>query len=245
MTKGIDVSHWQGDIDWAAVAASGVEFAIIKAGGSDAGFYKDSKFERNYEGAKANGIPVGAYYFVGRNCTSYGDGVADAKRFAEILKSKQFEYPVYIDLEATSITDKAGATWGCLGFVETMEKAGYYCGIYASDLSGFCDRLDITKLDNIDKWVARYGSKPTYVKAYGMWQSSDSGRVDGISGNVDMDEAYKDYPALIKAAGLNGFTATPQPKDEQGETRPDTSALEAENARLKDKLARIMAILNE
>ena len=245
MTKGIDVSHWQGVINWPAVKASGVEFAIIKAGGSDAGFYKDSKFEQNYEGAKANGIPVGAYYFVGRNCTSYEDGVADAKRFAEILKGKQFEYPVYIDLEATSITDKAGATWGCLGFVETMEKSGYYCGIYASDLSGFCDRLDITKLDNIDKWVARYGSKPTYVKAYGMWQSSDSGRVDGISGNVDTNEAYKDYPVLIKAAGMNGFTATEQPKDEPLDNRPDTSALEAENAKMMDKLARIRAILDE
>lgn len=245
MTKGIDVSHWQRDIDWQKVKDSGIEFAIIKAGGSDAGFYKDSKFEQNYKGAKANGIPVGAYYFVGRNCTSYGDGVADAKRFAEILKGKQFEYPVYIDLEATSITDKAEATWGCLGFVETMEKAGYYCGIYASDLSGFCDRLDITKLDKIDKWVARYGSKPTYVKAYGMWQSSDSGRVDGISGNVDTDEAYKDYPSIIKKAGLNGFTATEQPKDEQADNCPDTSALEAENAKMMDKLARIMAILKE
>ena len=117
-----------------------------------------------------------------------------------------------------------------------MEKAGYYCGIYASDLSGFCDRLDITKLDNIDKWVARYGSKPTYVKAYGMWQSSDSGRVDGIRGNVDTDEAYKDYPALIKAAGLNGFKAMPQ---------EDESNLKAENAKLMDKLARIRAILDE
>lgn len=110
MRKGIDVSHWQGDIEWKKVKASGVEFAIIKAGGSDAGFYKDSKFERNYEGAKANGLPVGAYYFVGRNCTSYDDGAADAKRFADVLKGKTFEYPVYIDFESTSITEKAGAT---------------------------------------------------------------------------------------------------------------------------------------
>lgn len=239
MRKGIDVSHWQGNIDWEAVKASGIEFAIIKAGGSDAGFYKDSKFEQNYEQAKAVGIPVGAYYYVGRNCTSYEDGVADAKRFADILKGKTFEYPVFIDLESTSITEKAGATWACLGFVETMEKAGYYCGIYASDLSGFCDRLDITKLDNIDKWVARYGSKPTYVKKYGMWQSSDSGKVDGISGNVDTNEAYKDYPDIIKAAGLNGFTAAEKP------TEQPTSNLEVEHTRLLDKFERIKAIINE
>lgn len=239
MRKGIDVSHWQGGIDWSAVKASGVEFAIIKAGGSDAGFYKDSKFEQNYKGAKANGIPVGAYYFVGRNCTSYEDGVADAKRFADILKGKTFEYPVFVDLESTSIADKTGATWACRGFVETMEKAGYYCGIYASDIYGFKDRLDVSKLDGIDKWVARYGSKPSYITEYGMWQSSDSGRVDGISGNVDMDEAYKDYPTIIKAAGLNGFTATEKP------TEQPTSNLEAEHARILEKLEKIKAIIAE
>lgn len=228
MRRGIDVSHWQGDIDWAAV--DGVEFAILKAGGSDAGFYKDAKFERNYEGAKAAGIPVGAYYFVGPYCTSYADGEADAKRFAEILKGKQFEYPVYIDLEATGIKDKAGATMGCIGFVETMQRLGWYCGIYASDLSGFCDRLDISKLGGIDKWVARYGSKPVYVRDYGMWQSGDKGKVNGIQGNVDTNEAYMDYPSIIRAAGLNGLG-------------PEGKADEA--TRLREKLERIKAILEE
>ena len=89
--KGIDVSHWQGDIDWNAVKEDGVEFAIIKAGGSDAGFYEDSKFRENYEAAKAAGVDVGAYYFVGKYCKSYEDGVADAERFIEILKDKQFD----------------------------------------------------------------------------------------------------------------------------------------------------------
>ena len=239
MTKGIDISHWQGDINWAAVAASGVEFAIIKAGGSDAGFYKDSKFERNYEGAKAAGIPVGAYYFVGSKCTSYADGAADAQRFIQILSGKQFEYPVFVDLESTSIADKTGATWACRGFVETMEKSRYYCGIYASDIYGFKDRLDVSKLDGIDKWVARYGSKPSYITEYGMWQSSDSGNIDGISGNVDTDEAYKDYPSIIKKAGLNGFAATEQPGDQLEDE------LRAEKRKLADKLARIRAILDE
>lgn len=241
MTKGIDVSRWQGDIAWDKVKAAGVEFAIIKAGGSDSGFYTDIKFEQNYKGAKAAGIPVGAYYFVGRRCTSYEDGVADAKRFLGMLKDKQFEYPVYIDLEVTNRDDKAGATEACLGFVATMEAAGYYCGIYASDISGFCDRLDISKLDDIDKWVARYSSKPTYVKEYGMWQNSSSGKVDGISGNVDMNEAYKDYPTIMKTKELNGFTATEQPKDESNEA----TILKAENMKLRDKLAKIKIILDE
>lgn len=215
MKKGIDVSHWQGVIDWVSVKASGIEFAIIKAGGSDAGFYTDGMFQTNYNEAKAAGLPIGAYYYVGKGCTSRADGIADAKRFLEIIKGKSFEYPVYIDLEDTAPAAKAGATEACIGFCETMEAAGYYCGIYASDISGFRERLDISKLERFDKWVAIYGSKPNYVKSYGVWQYSSTGKVSGISGNVDMNEAYKDYPQIIKAAGLNGFQKTePEPAPE-------------------------------
>ena len=84
--KGIDVSHWQGTIDWNKVKAAGIKFAIIKAGGSDAGFYTDSKWEANYKGAKAAGIPIGAYYFVGKDCVTAAAGKADAERFIQILK---------------------------------------------------------------------------------------------------------------------------------------------------------------
>ena len=213
MAKGIDVSHWQGVIDWLSVKESGIEFAILKAGGSDDGFYTDSTFEQNYKEAKAVGLPVGAYYFVGSLCTSRADGIADAKRFLEIIKGKSFEYPVYIDLESTNPAAKAGATEACIGFCETMEAEGYYCGIYASDVSGFAERLDITKLQKFDKWVARYGSKPQYVKTYGMWQYSSTGTVSGISGGVDMDESYMNYPEIIKGAGLNGFKK-PEPATE-------------------------------
>ena len=203
--KGIDVSRWQGTINWKAVKESGIDFVIIKAGGSDAGFYTDSKFEQNYAGAKTVGIPVGAYYFVGSTCLNKSCGEADAKRFIDILKGKQFERPVYIDIETTPTNAKAGATEATIAFCETMEKAGYYCGIYASDNSGFKARLEINRLTPYDKWVAIYGSEPKYVKEYGMWQSSSTGRVNGINGNVDMNVAYKDYPFIIKKAGLNGF----------------------------------------
>ena len=125
MKKGIDVSRWQGEIDWKAVKTSGIEFVILKAGGSDAGFYIDAKFEQYFTGAKAAGLPVGAYYYVGKYCISREDGIADAKRFLEIIKNKLFEYPVYIDLEETSPASRSGATDACIGFCETMEKAGY------------------------------------------------------------------------------------------------------------------------
>lgn len=217
--KGIDIYRGQGDVDWNAVKESGVQFVILKAGGSDDGFYTDAAFERNYAGAKAAGIAVGAYYFVGKNCTSKPDGVADAKRFAKIIEGKQFEFPVYIDLEATRPADRAGATEACIGFCEHMESQGYYCGIYASDISGFVDRLELKRLSEFDKWVARYGSQPKMVTAYGIWQYSDTGRVPGINGNVDLDECYVNYPSIMSAGGFNGFPK-PEPIPYLPETKP-------------------------
>lgn len=204
--RGIDVSHWQGAIDWAKVKASGIQFAIIKSGGSDAGFYTDPRWEENYRNAKANGIAVGAYYFVGSKCTSAANGEADAQRFLAQLKGKQFEYPVYIDVEATPASTKAGATEAAIAFCRAMEAAGYYAGIYSSTYSGFRDRLDDSKLTPFTHWVAQYASKCTYSGAYGIWQYSSSGKVNGINGNVDMDISYQDYPAIIKNGGFNGFT---------------------------------------
>ena len=241
MKNGIDVSVYQGDIDWKNVKNSGIEFAIIKAGGSDSGFYKDSTFEKNYANAKAVGMPVGAYYFVGSGCISKADGIADAKRFLEIIKGKTFEYPVYIDLEATSPSNRNGATEACIGFCETMENAGYYCGIYASDISGFVDRLDLSRLEKFDKWVARYGSTPTCVSSYGIWQKSDSGRISGINGNVDEDTAYKDYPTIIKNAGLNGFKKpeNPAPAPTQNKPAPQTGELTLNGKKYKIALEEI------
>lgn len=223
---GIDVSHHQGIINWQRVKSAGVEFALIKAGGSDRGTYTDECFESNYRGAKSVGIHVGSYYFVGANCTSKADGIADAKRFAGIIKGKQFDFPVYIDIERTSPSAKAGATEAAIGFCEYMESQGYYCGIYASDISGFKDRLDLSRLDPYDKWVARYGSKPVVVKKYGIWQHSETGHVPGISGNVDLDECYVDYPTIMKTAGKNGYTKPEQPTvtDRKPKYIPDLTA---------------------
>lgn len=204
-TRGIDISHWQGFVDFKKVKSDGFDFVILKAGGSDAGFYKDALFERYYADAKEVNLNVGAYYFTGKNCTSKSIGKADAERFAKLLNGKQFEMPVYIDIEITPKSKKKGATEATIAFCDYMEKAGYYVGIYGSDISVFADALDISKLQKYDKWVARYASYPEYVKQYGIWQYLSSGRVKGITGNVDMDIAFKDYPQIIKTNKLNGF----------------------------------------
>lgn len=205
MKKGIDISKYQGNIAWKQVKDSGIDFAIIKAGGSDDGFYTDPTYEANYKNAKAVGMPVGAYYIVGPYCVSKEDGIADAKRFLKMLEGKSFEYPVYIDLELTSPATKSGTTDAVLAFCRTMEQAGYFCGVYASDISGFKDRLELSCLKTRALWVASYGSMPKYVSSYGIWQKSSTGRVPGIVGDVDLDECYVDYPAIIKSRGDNGF----------------------------------------
>lgn len=214
--NGIDVSHHQGAIDWETVAKNGIEFAIIKAGGSDKGLYKDECFEQNYTGAREAGLHVGAYYFVGAGCVTRADGIADAKRFITMLSGKQFDFPVYIDIERTPTSAKDGATDAVIGFCDTMEDAGYFCGIYASDISGFKDRLNIAKLGKYAKWVARYGSSPQYVNDYGIWQYSETGKVSGISGNVDLDDCHIDYSVVIKASGKNGYA---KPVDTPVETK--------------------------
>lgn len=194
--QGIDVSSWQGDIDWAKVAAMGIKFCILKAGGSDSSTrYKDKKFERNYAGAKANGIKVGCYYFNGASCTSSAAGIADAQHFLSLISGKTFDYPCFSDLEAPTSATKQGNTDAVIAFCQTVKNAGYLTGVYASDISGFKDRLDLGRIDamGLDKWVARYGSSPKYATVYQIWQWSSSGYVDGISGRVDMDTSYKDY----------------------------------------------------
>ena len=206
--KGIDISHWNGDIDFNKVKAAGIEFVIIKAGGSDRGFYTDSKFRENYEKAKAAGLFVGAYYFVGKKF--YGDlsGIEDAKRFIKILQGMQFEYPVYLDVETTDARYKELATDAAIAFCSTMEAAGYYVGIYASDISGFKEKLNHSRLEKYAHWVARYSKDPEVCKEGVIHQYSSKGAVDGIVGSVDLDKASCDYSKYIIAGGFNGFKKT-------------------------------------
>ena len=206
--KGIDISYHNGDFDLAKAKNDGYNFAIIRAGytgyGDGVSKAKDKQFENNYNKAKAIGLPVGIFYFT--IATDYQKGVDEANWLYEnCLKGKQFEYPIFIDVEDDTgnkkYLRKAGkeaTTQGIIGFCETLENKGYYVGIYGSDISTFKDMVNIDKLKDYDKWVARYGSKPQFVKEYGMWQYSDDN-------NLDKDIAYKDYPSIMKSKGLNGF----------------------------------------
>lgn len=203
--KGIDISHWNGCIDFEKVKASGIDFCLIKAGGSDKGFYTDSKFIENYNKAMAAGLSVGAYYFAGKYFRGIEAGVIDAHKFIEILKGLKFDYPVFLDIEAQDNRYKDEITDAAVAFCQEMEKAGYFVGIYASDISGYQYKLNHDRIKAYAHWVARYGNEPKVCKEYGIWQYSSKGTVNGISGSVDMDISTVDYAKTIKEKGFNGY----------------------------------------
>lgn len=215
MKKGIDVSQWQGDINWGVVKA---DFAILRAGYGRVKSQIDTKFEQNYRNAKAVGMPLGAYWY--SYAKSPDEARAEAKVFIDIIRGKQFEYPVYFDVEeGTVLRLGANAVSNIISaFCDEMEKAGYFVGLYMS-ASPLTTYVTQAVRDRYAIWVAHYCvSKPSYSGQYGMWQYSSAGHVGGINGNVDMDECYVDYPALIKANGKNGFE---KPKPQVTEPKPE------------------------
>lgn len=223
--KGLDISSYQNGINFDAIKNS-VDFLILRAGftgwGTGVSYNKDNCFENFYTQAKNKSIPVGAYWYSCAN--TYEKGKAEAEyMYNNCLRGKKFEYPIYIDIEDThhQVNNKNGVTQAIKGFCETLERKGYYVGIYASDISGFKDKMNIGELNAYDKWVARYGSTPKYVSSYGMWQTSSSGKMSGYNGNLDTDVAYKDYPNIIKANELNGYN-----KEKPVTTQPNTKSIE-------------------
>ena len=223
MTRnGIDVSKHQGNIDWTKVKNSGkVDFAILRAGYGKDISQKDSKFEEYYAQCNANQIPVGAYWY--SYAMSENEARQEAEVFLQVIKDKQFAYPIYFDLEEPKqfALGKAKCSAIAKAFLETVEQAGYFVGLYMSK-SHLESYITEEIRNRYAVWVAHYGvNKTNYAGQFGMWQKSDTGSVSGISGNMDLDECYQDYPAIIQQAGLNGFEKSglapePEPNIEQG-----------------------------
>ena len=201
---GIDISHWNGSIDFDLVKKSGVSFVIIKAGGSDNKLYKDSKFETYYKNAKNAGLAVGAYYFVGPNFLGSKNGLADSERFRNILGSKTFDFPVYLDLESTDPKNKNLATEASIAFLNNLEDHGWFAGIYASAVSGFQMRLDDSKLDKYTHWVADYSGRVDYNGSYAVHQYTSHGAITGVRGDVDFDKSNTMFN-IIKNKHFNNF----------------------------------------
>ena len=203
--KGIDISRYNGSIDFKKVKDSGIEFVMIRCGtGYGQRPCKDVKFETYYKLAKAAGLKVGTYFY------SYAPSVTQARTEAawvlDWIKGKQFDYPVVFDMEERRVAKlgKAKVSAIAIAFCSVVEHAGYYVSIYSS--KSWIESYYIPEVyEQFDLWVAQWSSECTYKGNYGMWQYTDSGKVPGIAGAVDMNYAYKDYASIIKNAGLNGF----------------------------------------
>lgn len=205
--KGIDVSSYQKDIDWNLVKEQGVEFVILRAGYvsyADEQCHVDKYFEQNYQKCKELGIPVGCYWFTRARNTTQAENEADF--FLNLIKGKQFEYPVCFDIESESLTNLSSSTLTniTIAFCEKLENNGYYVSLYCNP--NWIDYILIKdRLTEYDKWLAHWTSTPKYDNNFGgLWQYG-LGTCLGIEGDCDVNYSYRDYPKIIKKAGLNGF----------------------------------------
>lgn len=206
----LDVSYYQPNIQYAATAAS-VFGAILRCGvtgwGSSHRMMEDTSFQTHYQGFTRAGLPVGAYYY------SAADTVDFARREAEftisLLRGKRFAFPIYYDVEneqRQGSLSRETLTQIALTYLNTLRNAGFYPGLYVSYYWAE-HKLDMSRITDT-VWIAQYGPQLTYRGPADMWQFTSQGSVPGISGEVDLNRCFKDFPTIIPASGTNGFPRT-------------------------------------
>jgi GH25 family lysozyme M1 (1,4-beta-N-acetylmuramidase) len=204
LVRGIDVSDHQTEIDWQAVADSGIEFAIIRCGWrgySGGSLNEDTTFRQNIEGAKAAGLKVGVYFF--SQATSMVEGAEEAIFTLNLLEGYSLDLPVFFDWEEIGVesarTDNVSGetvTAAALEFCRLVESAGYDSGIYAYlNLAYFT--YDLNQLEGITIWMGNPGSAPEFYYDHTYWQYSFTGSVDGIEGDVDLDVIFRRTTPLV------------------------------------------------
>lgn len=202
MKKGIDVSEHQGTIDWVKVKPN-IDFVIIRAGYGQNNI--DKQFKRNADECTRLGIPFGAYWFSYAYTTDMAK--KEAEYFCNAITKYKLSYPACFDFEGDSVTyaNKNGVTVTktllvnmAKEFLTILEKKGYYATLYSNP--DFLNKGFFELTSRFDLWLAHWGVNSPSTSC-GIWQSSSSGKINGISGNVDTDYAYKDYPTII--ADLN------------------------------------------
>lgn len=194
-TMGIDVSKWNGNIDWNAVKNSGVNFVIIRCGyrgSSEGALIEDQKFRSNIKGAQAAGLKVGVYFFT--QAVNEVEAVEEASMVINLVKGYTLSYPVYLDVEGSNGRgDRISAsqrTANIKAFCGTIANAGYKAGVYANK-TWLTSMINTSQITNYKIWLAQYAQAVTYTGSrYDMWQYTSKGRVTGISGNVDMNICY-------------------------------------------------------
>lgn len=212
VTHGIDVSKFQGVINW-EIVKNRIDFAILRCGfGGDIPSQDDPTFIRNADECTRLNIPFGVYLYSYAKNTS--DALSEAKHVLRLVKNYRMAYPVYYDLEDNNTTGRqSNETIAQIAktFADELEANGYYVGMYAS-LYWWRTKMTSPIFNRYTRWIANYANELNYDGDYDMWQYTATGWVEGIDTMVDMDYCYADFPAIIEKAGLNNFgkTETPQ-----------------------------------
>lgn len=189
--QGIDVSVHQENVDWQAVAEDGVDFAMIRAGyrgTTEGGLFRDEAFSQHLQGAQAVGLATGAYFF--SQATTVDEAIQEAELMLDILDGCVMKYPVVYDWEMaaggrTDGMDYETVTACCVAFCQRIEQAGYRAGVYFNlEMAKY---LRLTELQNYVLWLADYSETPNFAYEFQMWQYTESGKVSGIAGDVDLN----------------------------------------------------------
>lgn len=207
MRKGIDVSSYQGNINWEQ-AKDHIDFAIIRCGyGNNIVSQDDIKYERNVENCTSLKIPFGVYLY--SYATNLKMAQSEVDHTLRLIKDYQLEYPVFLDVEDRSQLNlpKEELINIVKYYCEKIEAAGYYVGIYAS-LSTLNGILNSDELSKYDKWVAEWSKDFSYKGSSGLWQNTNNDSIPGIDTRVDGDIAFYDYPEIIRKNGLNHLETT-------------------------------------
>ena len=191
---GIDVSEFQGDIDWAKVKEQGIEFAMIRAGFrgyTEGGLFTDTKFEYNISEALKNGIEVGVYFF--SQAINEKEAVEEAEYTMNLIKDHDITYPVVFDWEHITADDARARNLSpesvnkcAQAFCKAVKDKGYDPMIYYNEYFGYT-LYDLSKFTDYKTWYVEYSDTPDFYYAFDMWQYSESGTVNGIEGSVDLN----------------------------------------------------------
>ena len=195
--NGIDVSKYNGEIDWKKVKEAGIEYAIIRigyCGSTTGGLVIDEFFKKNMEGATENGIDIGVYFFT--QAISEEEGIEEADFVLDAIEPYNIKYPVVLDVETlegrTDELDAKTRTDAAIAFLDRIQGAGYTPMIYGN-LMGLLYMLETDRIEGYEKWFAYYHYPDYYPYEYSIWQYTDKGTVPGISGKVDINICMKEY----------------------------------------------------
>ena len=199
--KGIDVSKYQGNIDWKAVKADGVSYAFIRAGlrgyGASGMISSDPYCEKNLKGASEAGVDIGVYFY--SQAISKAEAIEEAEFVLDAIEGYEIKYPIVFDLEEVAAEGARTAgmtaqqiTEVTIAFCERIKQAGYTPMIYGN-IDWMAEHLILSELTEYDKWFAQYFNKPFFPYEFQIWQYTASGKVDGIKGNVDLNLCFKNY----------------------------------------------------